>query len=72
MRRAIAHVYRFEDWDGAAVRLFAARLRACPAEAAEYGRLKERLVAEGVWGEAYTEAKTAFVAAVVARARAER
>lgn len=72
VRRAIAHVYRFEDWDDAAVRLFAARLRRCPDEAAEYARLKESLVAAGVWGAAYTEAKTAFVEAAVARERALR
>lgn len=72
VRRAIAHVYAAEAWDDAAVRLFAARLRRHPGEAAQYARLKERLVADGVWGEAYTQAKTSFVESTVARARTAR
>ena len=72
VRRAIGHVYAADAWDDAAVRLFADRLRRCPDEAERYALLKTQLVADGVWGEAYTQAKTAFVEAVVARARAER
>ena len=43
-----------------------------PAERDSYARLKCALVADGVWGSAYTDAKRAFVEGVVIKARAER
>lgn len=72
VRRAVAHMYRHDEWETAPLRLFADRLRRVRAEREAYAALKRRLVADGVWGASYTEAKGLFVHTVVARARAER
>lgn len=72
MRAAIAHIFTAGQWPQAHLRLFSDWLRDHSAERAEYGRLKSRLVEQGVWGADYTEAKTAFVQGVVNRARAAR
>ena len=68
VRRAIAHLYPAEAWPDAPVRLFAAWLREHPTDAAAYARLKQDLVAKGIWGSDYTRAKAAFVDDVVRRA----
>ncbi|WP_343910503.1 GrpB family protein [Nocardioides aquiterrae] len=72
VRESIAHVFPADRWDEAHVRLFADWLRRDDTTRDRYGELKLELVRRGVWGPAYTEAKTAFVEEVVNRARAAR
>ncbi len=72
IRIAIAHLFTHEQWPCAHVRLFAAWLRTHDADRDEYHNLKQTLVADGIWGPAYTAAKTNFVVAIVNQARAQR
>jgi GrpB-like predicted nucleotidyltransferase (UPF0157 family) len=72
VRGAIGHVFTAEQWPTAHLRLFAEWLRRHPADRDTYARLKRALVAQGIWGSAYTEAKRAFVEGIVLKARAER
>ena len=70
VRHAIAHVFTADQWPVAHQRLFAAWLRTHDDDRDAYARRKRELVASGVWGPAYTSAKTQFVQSVVDRARA--
>ncbi len=70
IRIAIAHLFTHEQWACAHVRLFAAWLRTHDADRDAYQNLKQTLVADGIWGSAYTAAKTSFVVAIVNQARA--
>ncbi|MDN5767019.1 MAG: GrpB family protein [Humibacillus sp.] len=70
VRHAIAHLFTAEQWQSAHQRLFAAWLRGHDDDRDAYALLKRTLVASGVWGQAYTSAKTEFVEAIVDRARA--
>jgi GrpB-like predicted nucleotidyltransferase (UPF0157 family) len=72
VRSAIAHIFSFEQWPEAHVRLFAEWLRAHPVDRDRYAELKRTLVAGGIWGSDYTMGKAGFVLEVVNRARAER
>jgi len=72
IRTAIAHVFTADQWPHAHLRLFADWLRTHPADQLAYARLKARLVRQGVWGSAYTEAKKEYVQGVVNRARAAK
>lgn len=72
VRVAIAHVFSHEHWDCAHVRLFADGLRTHVEDRDEYERLKDGLVADGVWGSEYTRGKAEFVLGVVNRARTRR
>jgi GrpB-like predicted nucleotidyltransferase (UPF0157 family) len=72
VRSAIGHIFTFEQWPEAHVRLFADWLRAHSADRDSYAELKRTLVARGIWGSDYTRAKGEFVLEVVNRARAER
>ncbi len=71
-RVAIAHLFSSEQWPSAPVRLFAQWLRTHDGDRDEYQRLKLSLVAAGIWGNAYTSAKTDFVVGIVNRARAQQ
>jgi GrpB-like predicted nucleotidyltransferase (UPF0157 family) len=64
-----AHVVRIGDAYWVEHLLFRDFLRAHPARAAEYAALKRRLAAEHPESRPYTDAKTPFVAAVLAEAR---
>ncbi|TQM62899.1 GrpB family protein [Humibacillus xanthopallidus] len=70
VRLAIGHLFEADRWPEAHVRLFAQWLRRHPADRERYAELKTSLVAAGVWGEGYTDAKVGFVRGVVERARA--
>lgn len=70
MRTAIVHFFPEATWPTAHQRLFAAWLRAHPEDREAYGALKQQLYDGGVWGRAYTLAKTGFVQCVVDQARA--
>ncbi len=72
VREAIAHLFTSEQWPVAHVRLFADWLRTHEEDRARYAALKGGLVAEGTWGEDYTDAKGTFVLEIVNRARAAR
>lgn len=50
--------------------VFASWLRHHSQVCDAYGRLKQGLFARGIWGHAYTDAKTDFIQSVVDRARA--
>lgn len=69
IRVAIGHLYTPEQWPTAHIRLFAQWMREHPRDREAYAALKTGLVSTGVWGPGYTDAKTAFVLAVVNRAR---
>ncbi len=71
IRVAIAHLFTLEQWPCAHVRLFAAWLRAHDADRDVYQKLKQSLVDDGIWGPAYTAAKTNFVVSIVNQARAQ-
>ena len=68
VRSAIGHLYEFAQWPRAGLRLFAQWLRDHPDDRRQYAVLKTSLVAQGVWGSDYTDAKAAFVLDVVDRA----
>lgn len=70
VRTGIGHVFTAEQWAEAHVRLFARWLRDHPGDRDRYARLKVDLLDRGVWGSAYTAAKTGFVREIVNRARA--
>lgn len=72
VRVAIGHVFTRHQWPSAHVRLFAQWLRLHDSDRDEYARLKAGLVADGIWGSAYTQGKTEFVVGVVNRARVSR
>lgn len=72
MRTAIVHFFPETTWPTAHQRLFAAWLREHTEDRDAYGALKLQLCDDGVWGEEYTRAKTAFIQKVVDRARAAR
>jgi GrpB-like predicted nucleotidyltransferase (UPF0157 family) len=72
VRIAIAHIFSNDQWLSAHVRLFADWLRTHASDRDEYERLKNELVAAGLWGSEYTQAKADFVGCVVNRARACR
>lgn len=71
-RTAIAHVFTHEQWPVAHVRLLAEWLRSHEVDRGEYERLKRGLIADDVWGSAYTQAKTEFVVRIVNAARGQR
>jgi GrpB-like predicted nucleotidyltransferase (UPF0157 family) len=72
VRAAIMHVFTADEWPQAHPRLFADWLRTHPGDRERYGTLKSRLVQQGVWGTAYTDAKRSFVHDIVNRARSAR
>jgi GrpB-like predicted nucleotidyltransferase (UPF0157 family) len=70
VRTAIVHLFTAVQWPEAHLRLFAATLRQDPQRRDEYAALKQALVADNVWGPAYTESKGPFVTRTVNQARA--
>lgn len=70
VRAGIGHIFTFEEWPQAHVRLFAGWLRDHPDDRERYEDLKRSLVAGGTWGSQYTQAKSSFVLDIVNRARA--
>jgi GrpB-like predicted nucleotidyltransferase (UPF0157 family) len=72
VRTAIVHFFPETLWPTAHQRLFASWLREHPEDRDAYGALKQQLCEDGVWGRAYTRAKTGFIQRVVDEARAAR
>ena len=72
VRTAIAHFFATDQWPTAHQRLFAAWLRAHPEDRDAYAALKQQLQRDGVWGPAYTRAKTDLVQSIVDQARLAR
>lgn len=68
VRSAIAHVYTADQWATADLRVFAAWLRAHPADRDAYAARKLSLVEAGVWGLAYTAGKAPLVQELTDRA----
>jgi GrpB-like predicted nucleotidyltransferase (UPF0157 family) len=66
------HIFPPERWDLLKERMLAAHLRKYPEAARRYGELKRQIIADGVEGEAYTEAKTDLIQELSDAARAER
>jgi GrpB-like predicted nucleotidyltransferase (UPF0157 family) len=72
VRASIGHLFTAVQWPEAHVRLFADWLRRHDDDRDQYALLKQDIVWRGVWGHAYTDAKSAFVRSTVNRARADR
>lgn len=58
VRSAIGHIFDWEQWAQAHVRLFAEWLRRHEADRVQYADLKKALVSQGSWGDEYTAAKS--------------
>ena len=71
-RVAIAHLFTADQWPQAHLRVFAEWMRSHAEDRLRYAALKRRLVTDGVWGSAYTTAKSSFVREIVDKARAAR
>lgn len=69
VRAGIGHIFSFEQWPQAHVRLFAGWLRDHPDDRDHYAALKRSLVDRGIWGSEYTQAKSRFVLDIVNHAR---
>ncbi len=72
VRVAIGHIFAPEQWRDAHLRLFADWLRTHETDRVRYANLKSGLVSQGIWGSAYTLAKSEFVLTIVNQARVAR
>ncbi|MFC8348265.1 GrpB family protein [Streptomyces sp. NPDC057280] len=71
VRSHILHVVTLESWPTRNQRLFRDYLRAHPADAIRYARLKQTIVAAGTGPGEYARAKTALVQELTDRARSQ-